>query len=82
MVNPRDFWQTMVEMLNIGEAKQQLKVFWLTRICEMHNGVLEESMRNIKDDVGKDLQTAISWEVSAKNNLDWYKCYTQNTKQI
>ena len=66
----------MCEQFNIRVRTTSSKSPWGNGRCERHNQTLTTILLKIKDDVGFDYVTALSWAVSAKNTLYSYNEFT------
>ena len=66
----------MCEQFNICVRTTPSKSPWSKGQCECHNQTFTMILLKIKDDVGCDYETALSWAVSAKNTLYNYNGFT------
>ena len=80
--NGREFnaeeFQTFAESFNIKLLNTAAESPWSNGVCEKLNGVLGKSVSKIIEDSHCDLETALSWSVSARNALSNFSGFSPN----
>ena len=71
--NDREFignsFTNMCEKFNVKIQTTSSKSPWSNGLCEHHNQTLTTALLKVKDDTGCHYETALSWDLCAKNSL-------------
>ena len=59
----------MYEKFNVKIQTTSSKSPWSNGLCEHHNQTLTTTLLKVKDDTGCHYETALSWDLCAKNSL-------------
>ena len=73
-----DSFREMCEQFNVVSATTPGESPWSNGVVERHNGVLMETVRRTMEECKCDLETALSWSISAKNTLSNISGYSPN----
>ena len=73
-----DEYRELCEQFNIECATTPGESPWSNGVVERHNGVLMEAVKRTMDECQCDLETALSWAVSAKNALSNVSGFSPN----
>ena len=68
----------MCEKFNMVNKTTPGESPWSNGVVERHNAILMEAVNKTMEDTGCDLETALSWSISAKNSLSNVSGYSPN----
>ena len=72
-------YKAMCEAFNNEVATTAAESPWSNGLCERHNGVLKQLVKNVMEDTKYSLEPAVYWKDSAKNTLHGHNGYSPNT---